>query len=112
MATRPPDANGYISLRADYALHQIALTDVLYVEGLDDYVKVYLQTNPRPIVARMTMKATQQKLPETGFVRVHRSFIVALSRIEAVRNKTIFIAGREIPIGARYEADFLSRFGK
>jgi len=110
----------YLYVRADYSLHKISLADIMLIEGLDDYLKIHLQPEgatgsradaPRPIVARMTMKAMQERLPDAGFIRVHRSYIVPLDRIEAVRNKTIFIVGREIPIGARYEADFLARFG-
>ena len=106
-----PVGETYLHIRADYALHQVLLTDILYVEGLDDYLKIHLHTQPHPIVTRMTMKTMQERLPEAAFVRVHRSFIVPLPRIDAVRNKTIFVAGREIPIGASYETEFLRRFG-
>lgn len=99
----------HVFIRADYALHKIALTDILFVEGLDDYLKLHLLGN-RPLVARMTMKAMQQQLPESDFVRVHRSFIVPLARIEAVRNKLIQLGDEEIPIGASYEAEFFRRF--
>lgn len=100
----------FLHVRADYKLYQIALGDILYVEGLDDYLKIHVQTGP-PIVARMTMKAMQQKLPGSDFIRVHRSFIIPFRRIEAVRNKVIQLAGQSIPIGASYEADFFERFG-
>lgn len=106
-----PVGEVYLHIRADYALHQVLLTDILYVEGLDDYLKIHLHSQSHPIVARMTMKNMQERLPDTEFVRVHRSFIVPLPRIEAVRNKMIFVAGREIPIGASYETEFLRRFG-
>lgn len=110
----------YLYVRADYTLYKIALADILYIEGLDDYLKIHLQPTrhtdgkadvPRPVVARMTMKAILERLPSTEFVRVHRSYIVPVKRIEAVRNKTLFIGNREIPIGASYEADILGRFG-
>jgi DNA-binding LytR/AlgR family response regulator len=104
-----PAPERFLHVRADYKLYQIALNDILYVEGLDDYLKIHVQTN-HPIVARMTMKAMQQKLPDTDFIRVHRSFIVPFRRIEAVRSKVIQLAGQSIPIGASYEADFFDRF--
>ncbi|CAN5514197.1 LytTR family DNA-binding domain-containing protein [soil metagenome] len=105
----------YLYVRADYKLYQIPLADILYVEGLDDYLKIHRQGD-KPIVCRMTMKALLQQLPETGraterFIRVHRSYIVPLNRIEAVQNKTIQLGDREIPIGASYEADFFRQFG-
>lgn len=109
-------SEAYVYIRADYTLHKLALADILFIEGLDDYLKIHLDPDspngPHPIVARMTMKAMQERLANVNFMRVHRSYIVSLDRVEAVRNKTIFIAGREVPIGASYEADFARRFGK
>ena len=99
----------YLFIRADYSLHKIALDDLLYIQGLDDYLKIYTQ-NAKPLVARMTIKAMLEKLPEKDFIRVHRSFIVPFKRIESVRNKIISLAGAEIPIGASYEKKFLERF--
>lgn len=104
----------YVYIRADYRLYKVDLADIIYIEGLDDYLKIHVQ-NSKPIVTRMTMKAILQKLAETddkgeGFVRVHRSFIVPISRIEAIKNKTVLVAGQEIPIGASYEDEFFKRF--
>jgi DNA-binding LytR/AlgR family response regulator len=99
----------YLFIRADYSLYKIALADILFIEGLDDYLKIHIQDS-KTVVARMTMKALLQKLPETEFIRVHRSYIVPFSRIENVRNKVISLAGEEIPVGSSYEADFFKRF--
>ena len=96
-------------LRVDYGLTKINLSDILYIEGLDDYLKIHLQNQP-PLVIRMTMKGMLEKLPAAAFVRVHRSYIIPFSRIEQVRNKMILIAGQEIPIGSSYEAAFNSQF--
>jgi DNA-binding LytR/AlgR family response regulator len=82
------------------------LEDILYVEGLDDYLKIFLPDR-KPIIARMTMKAMMEKLPVKDFVRVHRSFIIPLKRIEKMRNKSLQVAGREIPVGSSYEEDFI-----
>jgi DNA-binding LytR/AlgR family response regulator len=101
----------WLYVRADYTLYKIALADILFIEGLDDYVRIHLQSEPlRPVVARMTMKILLEKLPSTQFVRVHRSYIVPFSRIEGLRNKTVQVADRDIPVGASYEASLLSRF--
>jgi DNA-binding LytR/AlgR family response regulator len=69
----------YLILRVDYSLIRIALPDILFIEGLDNYLKVHVR-NQSPIVVRMTMKALQEKLPDNEFVRVHRSYIVAIAR--------------------------------
>lgn len=99
----------YLLVRADYSLHKIAFTDILFIEGLDDYLKIHIQ-HVKPLVVRMTMKSMLQKLPEPDFIRVHRSFIIPFERIENVRNKIITLAGAEIPIGSSYEDAFMQRF--
>jgi DNA-binding LytR/AlgR family response regulator len=102
-------APSYLLIRADYSLVKVNIADILLVEGLDDYLKIHLQ-GQRPLVARMTMKAMQEKLSPTDFVRVHRSYIVPINRITNVRNKVVFMGKEEIPIGASYEEEFLKRF--
>lgn len=99
----------FLMLKADYGLVKIILANILFIEGLDNYLKIYLQNQP-PVVVRMTMKLLEEKLPESDFIRVHRSYIIPFSRIDAVRNKLISIAGEEIPIGKSFENDFLSLF--
>ena len=98
-----------IYIRADYSLIKINSADILFIEGLDDYLKIHLQ-NQKPVVARLTMKAMLEKIPAKKFIRVHRSFIIPLQRIESVRNKMITIGGEEIPIGASYEKSFFESF--
>jgi DNA-binding LytR/AlgR family response regulator len=95
--------------KIDYGLTKVNLTEILFIEGLDDYLKIHLHQQ-QPLVVRMTMKAILEKLPAHSFIRVHRSFIVPFNRIEQVRNKTILIAGNEIPIGSSYEAGFFTLF--
>jgi DNA-binding LytR/AlgR family response regulator len=99
----------FITLRINYALTKISVDDILFIEGLDDYLKIHLKDS-KPIVARLTMKAIMDKLPDEAFVRVHRSFIVSLKHVESVRNKVISIAGEEIPVSNSYEPHFLSVF--
>lgn len=99
----------YLMLKADYGVVKITLADILFIEGLDNYLKIHL-SKQQPVVVRMTMKALQDNLPENNFIRVHRSYIIPFNRIDAVRNKIIFIAGEEIPIGKSYEDDFISLF--
>jgi DNA-binding LytR/AlgR family response regulator len=101
----------YLFVRADYSLVKIMLDEILYVEGLDDYLKIF-SMGRKPVIARMTMKAILDKLPENKFVRVHRSYIVPLSKIEKVRNKTIFIANKNIPVGSSYEKVFFEKYGE
>jgi DNA-binding LytR/AlgR family response regulator len=94
----------YIFVRSEYSLLKISIDDIQYIEGLADYLKIHVM-GKKPIITRMTMKSILEKLP-VNFVRVHRSFIIPISKMESVRNKIITIAGVQIPIGASYLDDF------
>lgn len=97
----------YLFIRADYSLIKILFSDILFIEGLDDYLKIHIQ-NQKTIVARMTLKAILEKLPQNDFIRVHRSFIISISKIEKIRNKIIYINQEEIPISNSYESAFFN----
>ena len=101
----------YLFIRADYSLIKIAIDDILFIEGLDDYLKIHIQ-NDKPLIARMTLKSILEKLPSADFIRVHRSYVVPFSRIKSVRNKIISIENEEIPIGSSFEENFLKLFNK
>lgn len=105
---RVTQKTSHIFIRSEYNLLKIALDDVLYIEGLADYLKIHLP-GVKPVITRMTMKSILEKLP-ADFIRVHRSFIVPMSRVEGVRNKTITLAGVQIPIGSSYQEDFDKAF--
>jgi DNA-binding LytR/AlgR family response regulator len=96
-------------VRADYTTTKVLLADVLYIEGLDNYLRIHLR-NTRPIVARISLRSLLEKLPEEQFLRVHRSYIVALDKVTALRNKVIFIGDAEIPVGPNY-MDGLQKLG-
>lgn len=89
--------NTHFSIRADYALHKIPFDKILYFEGYDDYVKIHIE-GQKTLVARVTMKNILEKLDEKKFSRVHRSYIVALDKIQKVKSKSLFINGVEIPV--------------
>ena len=97
----------YLFLKAEYQLVRVALSDVLYIEGLKDYVKVHLKSTPRALLSLMSLKAMEEKLPARRFMRIHRSFIVALDKIEAVRRLTVQIGAVTIPVGDQYKDAFL-----
>ncbi len=105
---KTPQKSNHIFIRSEYSLLKIALDEILYIEGLADYLKIHLPGG-KPVITRMTMKSILEKLP-SDFIRVHRSFIVPKSRIESVRNKNITFRGVQIPIGASYLEDFEKAF--
>ncbi len=90
----------FLFVKADYKLYKINLKDILYVEGLKDYVKIY--ASDKPIVTQISMKALEEKLPSQDFIRVHRSFIVAFSKIDFIQKHMLTIGKKEIPISEHY----------
>jgi DNA-binding LytR/AlgR family response regulator len=102
-------ADKSIFIRADFSLVKIPLADILYIEGLADYLKIHIKDR-KTIVARMPMKDMMDKLPSADFIRVHRSFILPFNKIEAVRGTTIIIGDREFPIGKTYTGEFFARY--
>lgn len=94
----------FIYIKADYSLVKIELSEIIYIEALADYLKIFLP-NKKFVLTRMTMKSMIDKLPKNEFVRVHRSFIIPLKKIISIRNKTIQIENKEIPLGTSYEDD-------
>jgi len=91
-----------IFVKVNYEIMKINLKDIELIEALDDYIKIYIK--PNPVLTLMTLKSIQEKLPPRDFVRVHRSFIVPLSRIEKFSKTKLWIAGKEIPIGSSYSS--------
>ena len=101
----------HIFVRADYSLQKIMLDDITYIEALDDYLKINLYQQ-KTIVARMTMKAMFEKLPSSEFIRVHRSFIVPIKKVESLRNKTLLLGDKKIPVGNSYESEVMKYFNE
>lgn len=96
----------YIFIKADKALQRIALKNILYVLGMKDYVMIYVAGQREPIVTHSTMKAMEETL-SNGFMRVHRSYIVSLDKIEAVHaGGDIIVAGTLIHVSDAYRASF------
>ena len=95
-----------IFVKADYQLIQIYLDKILYIEGLKDYLKIYIEDAPQPIITHITMKAMEEMLPKNKFIRVHRSFIVSQDKIKIIDRNRIVFGKTHIPISDSYKADF------
>ena len=109
---RTPEATS-IFVKSEYKLLQIDLDDIRYIEGLKDYVKIYTEQSPHPILSLMNMKAIEQMLPSSRFIRVHRSYIVQKSNIkETDRNRIVYDDELYIPIGDSYKQAFLEFLGQ
>jgi len=95
-----------IFVKADYKLVQIEFNNILYIEGLKDYVKFCLEENEKSILSLMSMKSLEENLPESKFMRVHRSFIVNLDKINTIERNRIVFRKEYIPISENYKEKF------
>lgn len=105
-AAAPAVTKDSLLVNSDYKLVKIDLKDVLYFEGLKDYVKIYMEGATRPVMTLMTLKSLEEQLPAEKFMRVHRSFIVNLERINAIERSAILIDKASIPIADKYKDQF------
>ncbi|MBB5636634.1 DNA-binding LytR/AlgR family response regulator [Pedobacter cryoconitis] len=96
----------YIFLKVEYHLVRVAIKDILYIEGLKDYVKVYLENTDKPILTLTSLKTLEQKLSPKTFMRVHRSYIVSLEKVNSVTKNSLNIGSLSITIGEQYKDAF------
>ena len=105
------DENSTIFLKVDGEYRQIAVSNILYVCGMKDYVMFYLDSQPKPLITHLTMKSVEEMLPSQQFMRVHRSYIVALDKIRKVdRNDCIYIGNEIIHVTEAYLSAFHQYF--
>lgn len=97
-----PSALPDFFVNVEYSLVKILVADVAWVEGLKDYVKIFLSSAPKPVITRMTFKALEEKLPEPAFVRTHKSYLVAAQKITAVKRDFVMIGNNEVPVSEHY----------
>lgn len=100
-----------IFVKSDYKLVQIRFDEILYIEGLRDYLKIYSVKSRTPILTLMSMKNMAATLPAEKFVRVHKSYIVNKEKIESIDRGRIIIGETSIPIGDNYKGDFQKSIG-
>lgn len=98
--------NQFLFLKSEYKIRRINFNDILYVEGLKDYVKVYLAHEEKPVLSLSSMKAMEDKLPPASFMRVHRSFIVNLEKIEVIERSRIVFGKTYIPVSDQFKDKF------
>ena len=98
--------DNYLFVKADYQIHRIEFDDILYFEGLKDYVKLYIKSSSKSIIFHSTMKSLEEKLPLDRFMRVHRSFIVSLNKIKTIERDRIIFGDKRIPISKQYKSNF------
>lgn len=95
-----------IFIKTEYKLVQLELGKILYIEGLKDYVKIYTEDDPHPVLSLMSMKSMEEMLPASRFIRVHRSFIVQPGKIKVIERNRIVFGKTYIPISDNYRQKF------
>lgn len=107
----PTPTLDYFFIFSDYREIKIFHDQMLYVEGLKDYVKIFTTQQAKPFLSRLTLKAIDAKLPADTFCRVHKSFIVALDKISSFQRTKLYIGNQEIPVGSSYVEMFERKYG-
>lgn len=100
----------YLYLKVEYQMVRVAVSDILYIESDKDYVKVFAKNESKPITSLTSLKSVEEKLSGANFMRIHRSFIVALDKIKAATKGTVEIAGRSIPVTDQYRDSYAEFF--
>jgi two-component system, LytTR family, response regulator len=101
----------FIFIKADYKMRKIVLKDILFIEGYKDYMKIHLSLN-RPVVSLMSFKKIESILPSQRFIRIHKSFLVSVDKIDSIGKNAITIGEHSIPIGETFKEQFFSFLDK
>jgi two-component system, LytTR family, response regulator len=92
----------YFFQHVDYSLVKIMFNDIAWIEGLRDYIKIHLKNTKKPLIARGTIKTIEAELPLLKLIRVHKSYIVSIDSITAIRKNSVFLNDIELPVGETY----------
>lgn len=102
----------FFFVNADYSLVKVERSDIVWVEGLKDYLKIHLKSTTKPVVTRLSMKAIEEQLPPSQFIRIHRSHIVSIASITSVRAGNVLLGKIELPISETYRDAFYKAIGR
>jgi two-component system LytT family response regulator len=102
----------YLFVNVDYSLLKIVYSDIMWIEGLKDYIKIHLRSSSNPVVTRMAMKTIEETLPSSKFVRIHKSYIVSIAYVTSVRKNSVFIGPVEMPVSDTYPEALGTIIGK
>ena len=117
LKNKPKDATGAASpgfffVNVDYSMLKVVTNDVVWVEGLKDYVKIHLSSSAKPVITRMSMKSIEEPLAPPDFIRIHKSYIVSVAHITAIRKNSVFLGTMELPVSELYKDAVSSLIGK
>jgi two-component system LytT family response regulator len=104
-------AQEHFFVNVEYALVKISIPDITHVEGMKDYIKIHLQSAPKPVLTKSTLKGIEEKLPADKFMRIHKSFIINVEKVNSIRNHQITIGKFEIPVSESSLPELMQRMG-
>lgn len=99
------EAPGYFFVYVEYNQVKVLVDDILYIEGMKDYIKIFLASSTRPVITKMSLKAIEEKLAGYRFIRIHKSYIVAASKITAIKRDLVCIGNIELPLSEGYKSN-------
>lgn len=97
----------YFFINVDYSLVKILYSDITFMEGLKDYIKIHLSNSSKFIVTRMPMKSMEAQLPHKKFIRIHKSYIISIAAINMIKKNSVFIGSIELPISENYKENLM-----
>ncbi|GAC1705380.1 MAG: LytTR family DNA-binding domain-containing protein [Flavisolibacter sp.] len=100
---KPGLENDFFFINVDYSLLKIHFSDITWIEGLRDYIKIYFTSKAQPVITRSSISGIEKLLPESKFLRIHKSYILSVHSITAVRKGSVFIGDREFPVGETFK---------
>jgi two-component system, LytTR family, response regulator len=92
----------HVFFHADYSLIKVLLDEILFVEGVKDYVKIHFTTSKRPLLVRHSMKGVEEIFPSSKFIRIHKSYIINATSVTAIRKNSLFLKEVELPVSEQY----------
>ncbi|UPK67920.1 LytR/AlgR family response regulator transcription factor [Chitinophaga filiformis] len=92
----------FFFVNSDYSLLKINVADIIWIEALKDYIRIHLSGATKPVVTRMPLKQVEEQLAPARFIRIHKSYIIAVAHITAIRKNSVFIGAMELPVGDNY----------
>lgn len=102
----------FFFLNVDYSLIKVLFADIIWIEGSGDYVKIHLRSAPKPLLVRTSARTLEAELPKDKFIRIHKSYILSVDSITAVRKNSVFIGDLELPVGETYRGAVRQLTGK
>jgi two-component system LytT family response regulator len=102
----------FLFVNVEYSLLKINKADIIWIEGLKDYVKIHLRSSQAPVITRMSIKGLDEQLPPGDFIRIHKSYIISISAITSIRKSSVFLGKVELPISDNYREAVYRLTGK